>query len=184
MNHTIGVCGFGRCGSTMVMAMLWAGGCPCPGEAPWEDPFPHKAQPGTALKLLDLYKVRGLPAAAEWKFIWLDRDPMEQARSQIKFAMATMPGAIKDPEDAIHRFACSYGQDRPRDLAFLRRHGEVMVLQYERILAAPLKFAKALRRFYPELDLRKAAAIVHERDGVCRPDLAVELAVVQGRLYR
>lgn len=172
----IGVCGFGRCGSTMVMGMLVAGGARCnvpPTHEEW--PLPEYAELGQAVKLLDIFRHHPLPLAPAWSFVWLDRDPVQQGRSHIKFGNA-MAG-LDLPDEAALAYAASYAKDRPGCLSFLRAHGSVLVLQYERILTAPRKAAKALREVYPALDVTAAAAVVHPRDGACRPDLSVELAV-------
>lgn len=175
----VGVCGFGRCGSSMTMAMLDAGGlAPAMGSQmgsyelrdirdAWSVPLA-----GRAVKLLESVLHFGVPDAPEWRFVWLDRDPVEQAKSQLKL-MAPFVGPFKP--DAIDRLARSYEADRPRALRLLRRRGEVLVMQYERVLASPRKAAKQLRQVFPDLEVDAAAAAVHDRDGRCREDLDVEL---------
>lgn len=181
MEPTIGVCGFGRCGSTMVMAMLNAGGCPPVAgshsgtfevanvAAALQSPF---ALPGHAVKLLDAVLWDWLPSSPEWRFVWVDRDPTQQARSMVKFASLIMGRPLEPGAEQV--FAASYTADRPVALAGLKRLGPVLVLRYEDVLADPLKAARALRRFWPTLDTIAAAAVVHDRTGECRPDLAVE----------
>ncbi len=181
--HTVGVCGFGRCGSTMVMRMLAAGGCPPLAEDP-----PHESDldtvfrmwpddlAGRAVKLLDSPRWnRCVPFAREWRFVWLDRDPLEQARSHIKFLMEGMGVPVADPAAAVAKFAASYHRDRPELMKLLRRNGDVFVLRYERALANPHRAARQLKQVWPGLDVEAAAAVVHARDGRCRPDLSVEL---------
>lgn len=182
----VGVCGFGRCGSTMVMTMLAAGGLPpvdgsSPGCYEVSD-LAHifKLGPayfaGRAVKLLDSVLYYGVPLASEWRFVWLDRDPKQQARSQVKFIS---PFVTALPDGAAASFAASYGRDRPAALGALRRHGEVTVLRYEDMLANPRKGAKRLRAVFPDLDIDAATAVVHRRDGACRPDLSVEIALTK-----
>lgn len=185
MTAAIGVCGFGRCGSTMVMSMLAAGGVPIAGgltEPPYELPGVRKAWSlplaGRAVKLLDSAQHYGVPPAAAWRFIWLDRDPIQQARSHIKFINIFMAAPTAD--DAVELFAASYKKDRQPLLDLLRRNGTVTILSYERVLADPSGTARKLSNIYPGLDADSAAATVHERDGICRPDLAVELAIASG----
>ncbi len=187
-NMTVGVCGFGRCGSTMMMRMLAAGGCaPVAGA---ENP-PHESTnlrtlwsmsprqlEGRAVKLLNapmLYN--SVPVAHEWRFVWLDRNPLEQARSHIKFLTGIGGVSIQDVPGAVAKFAASYGSDRPRIVPLLRRNGPVLVMRYERILEHPHRAAKQLRLIWPDLDTDKAAAVVHDRDGTCRPDLSEELRI-------
>lgn len=178
--HAVGVCGFGRCGSTMVMGMLDAGGlAPAPGSQmgsyeltdirnAWFTPLA-----GRAVKLLDSVLHFGVPDAPAWRFVWLDRDPVEQAKSMLKLMSPFTRGEFAP--DAVDRLARSYEADRPRALGRLRKHGDVLVLQYERVLANPRKAAKQLRRVHPELEVDRAASVVHDRDGACRDGLDFEL---------
>jgi len=182
-DYAVGVCGFGRCGSTMAMAMLDAGGLtPADGSAErsyelgnirdaWRVPLV-----GRAVKLLDSVLHFGLPGAPAWRFVWLDRNPVQQALSTLKLMAPLLGESEEYAPDAIERLTASYAADRPRALAALRRRGPVLVLDYERVLIQPRKAAKLLRReVWPSLDVDAVAAVVHERDGACRPDLAFEL---------
>lgn len=178
----VGVTGFGRCGSSMVMAMLAAGGVPLAGDpspGSWElsggVEVAHTLDlSGKAVKLLDSVTYYGLPPAPSWRFIWLDRDPVEQARSHLKFIRWAAPdepllGA------SVEGFAASYTRDRARVVGAYRRAGYVLVLRYERVLLSPGAAARKLaRHIWPGLDCEAAAAVVHERDGRCRPDMSVE----------
>jgi len=87
------VCGLGRCGSSLMMQMLHAGGLTCTGEAP---PYEHPngamnhfnarwltQQTDKATKVLLPHHVKFLPA--NYYFIWLERNPLEQAKSTFKF---------------------------------------------------------------------------------------------------
>lgn len=183
----VGVCGFGRCGSTMVMSMLVAGGM-TPGNA--ADP-PYEGDPaalhgrdlsGTCVKLLDGAGLASVPQGPtpSWRFVWLDRDPLEQAKSYVKFLRTLAPvtgvGAL---DRDIPALAHSYRRDRPQLLGLLRRIGPVLVLDFERVLANPRKAAKLLRReVWPGLDVAAAAGVVHVRDGACRPDLSAEFRLI------
>jgi hypothetical protein len=183
---TIGVCGFGRCGTTMTMAMLIAGGVPTmrgAEEVPYELEDIRLAHvqrdlDGHAVKLLDSALHYGVPPARSWRFVWLDRDPLQQALSQLKLlsGFGVLDGTDSFDDDAVAGWMRSYAADRPRALAVLRRHGPVLVMEYERVLAQPRKAAKQLARLWPGLQVDAAAAVVHRRDGRCLPDLAVEVA--------
>lgn len=201
---TIGVCGFGRCGSSLMMQMLAAGGVPmCPGSvepsgelrggsAGYAD-LTADGLAGTAVKLLDFPSREPLPPAAEWRFVWLDRDHRQQAMSTLKLHLAA--GILQRPDrnaPADERLKAewelsrtakqlveSYRRDRPKILGLLRAAGPTVVLQYEQILANPRRQVRHLRRIAPDLDGAAAAAIVHDRDGRCRPDLTVELAGIE-----
>lgn len=185
-NWAVGVCGYGRCGTTMLMSMLVAGGCP-PGNA---QQVPYEGDPaalagrdltGTAVKLLDAVLHDGIPLGTpRWRFVWLDRDPQQQALSHVKFLRTMYPvTGIAVDDGAVERFAASYPRDRPRAIAGLHAHGGVLKLRYESVLADPQGAAIVLAaRVWPGLDVAAAAAAVHRRDGACRPDLAVELASI------
>lgn len=175
----------------MVMRMLAAGGCPMVVGA--ENP-PHESNldsvwrmrpddlAGRAVKLLDAPRWRqSVPFAREWRFVWLDRDPLEQARSHVKFLTAGMGVPVVDVSAAVAKFAQSYGRDRPGLMQLLRRNGTVFVLRYERVLANPHRAARQLKQVWPGLDVEAAAAVVHARDGRCRPDLSVEVELTARR---
>lgn len=188
-DHAVGVCGFGRCGSTMLMSMLVAGGCP-PGNAaavPYEgDPaaLAGRDLSGTCVKLLHGSRMGEIPAGtAAWRFVWLDRDADEQAKSMVKFLTVMAPATgIRPVANAERRLARSFAEDRPYLLGALRKVGPVLVLDYERVLTQPRRTAKLLRRaVWPGLDVDAAAAVVHKRTGRCLPDLAFELSTLGGR---
>lgn len=185
---TIGVAGFGRCGSTMIMGMLDAGGIqPVAGtsEASYElevdalHALTTADVVGRSVKILELWRYGPLPPA-EWRIIWLDRDPLEQAKSQTKFLMSLTPGLLSVTEDeAVRRFAESYNEQRAASLGVLRRRSPVTVIQFERVLANPSKAAKVIAGVCPEwtFDRAAAAAVVHDRGPECLPDLATEIGL-------
>jgi hypothetical protein len=178
---TVGVCGFGRCGSTMVMEMLASGGVPT---APGADPLSHEhpwrqngigwlaAQDldGRAVKLLDMILYPDetpLPQPESWRLVWIDRNPRQQARSHVKFLRST---GLRVPAVSVKTFEGSYAADRPRALAALSDLGPVHVDSYERALAEPAAFAVALSAFlHPalHLDAATAARVVHARSPRC-----------------
>lgn len=179
MKPTIGVCGFGRCGTSMTMAMLAAGGVPIAGQdsPPYELPDLRDAWSmdltGKAVKLLDVVlRAEAVPYAPEWRFVWLDRDHVEQARSAVRFLSAA---GYPVPPDAAARFRDSYRRDRPDALRLLRGAGPVLVLRYERVLEDPRRAARRLKTLWPELDVKAAAGAVERRDGRSRRHLAAEV---------
>lgn len=181
----IGVCGYGRCGSTMVMMMLVAGGMTpvdMDGTPPHELPDIrqawHRPLAGQAVKLLDSALYFGIPPAPAWRFVWLDRNTREQAKSHAKFLAALDVIPPGDRAGAARRFEASYRRDRSRVLDLLGAAGEVLVLTYEQVLADPAGGASRLREVWPDLDVAGAASVVHKRDGRCRPDLSVETSMV------
>lgn len=180
---TIGVCGFGRCGSSMAMAMLDAGGVPpVEGSSPgsYELPglenmadVPAETLNGRAIKLLDAISYYRLPKVPEWRFLWIDRDPVQQARSMVKFSEAVM--GIEMADDDVERFAQSYRDDRSRVIDAYNALGKLFAVDYEDVLADPLRCAQFISGLVPApFDVEAAAAVVQKRPPECAPDLAFE----------
>jgi hypothetical protein len=186
----VGVCGFGRCGSSMVMRMLDVGGVPpVAGSAArsYELPSPESTTAlgpaeleGRAVKLLDmvLYPELAFPQADRWKFVWMSRDHTQQARSQVKLlrTLGDLP-SMTSPSHAVRGFAASYARDQQRAIELLALRGPVWVDTYEAAIREPLAFADRLARFLSptfDLDAESAAQVVHDRRPYCAPDLAFE----------
>jgi len=188
---TVGVCGFPRCGSTMVMKMLDAGGvAPVAGtslvsyELDHLDSFlqlPVDALRGRSVKLLDfaLWQGVGTWPVTDWSFIWIRRARGEQARSQQKFHRWALPHLR--PVPSTSSLKRSYDRDEPVALSHLRRLGDVCVLAFEEILTGPSTAARDLKAFlgaeHPNFDAHAAAAVVIDRDPACAPDMAFEEAL-------
>lgn len=130
---------------------------------------------GRCVKLLDSVLYYGIPPAPAWRFVWLDRDPVQQSRSQVKFVKGVGVPLPEDDATVAAQFAASYRRDRPRALARLHAAGQVVRFRYDDVLTDPRAAARRLRSdIWPDLDVPAAAAVVHRRDGTCRPDLAFE----------
>jgi hypothetical protein len=169
----------------MVMAMLAAGGWrPVDGtmagshELPNLDELPTFGPDllaGRTIKLLDACVHYELPAA-DWRFIWIDRDPGEQAKSLVKFISGIMGMSLGS--DAGPSLAASFVADRPRVLDAYRALGPVVEVHFEDILMRPIAGACALATIAPGLDVQEAAGVVHWRSPKCLPDLDVERRLV------
>jgi len=185
------VCGFGRCGSSLTMQMLEAGGMPVTGDYPtFEDA--HGAQPGNtawfqrqiggAVKVLDPQRV-GLPKDIPCRVIWLDRRPEEQAKSQVKILRQLQHvGGLN--RHAVRAFAASYGPDRVKALAAIRAAGfGLLQLSFEGLLAAPLPSAMTIAHFLgePMMDWHRMARVVQPRSTACRPDMSLEISLLAER---
>jgi len=132
-DRVIVVCGFGRCGTSLVMQMLSAAGVRCLGEWPsFEcptinplsiDPDTMRQAQGGAIKVLDPHRV-GLPDGFKYDFVWLTRDPYQQALSSIKFGNALGLGLIVagGSRGAAAALARSYRLDEPAVLRALWAH--------------------------------------------------------------
>ncbi len=178
----VGVCGFGRCGSTMLMRALDAGGVkPTDGssEIGYEvDPgrLYDLPQDGRAVKLLDCV-LHGYLCRADWKFVWLDRNSLQQAKSHAKL-LRTL--GVRVPTGAISGFERSHVLDRPRALAALHDRGPVLELSYEYAVAEPYAFMGDVADFLAPLplDVKEAARTIHRRSPKCRRDMAFEISGV------
>lgn len=176
--HCIVVSGFGRCGSSLVMQMLDAGGVPCLGKYPSFEAH-DMVRPGQAVKILDPQRADPTPYAIppDARVIFLTRDPSEQARSLAKFT-SIMVGL-------------SYSRDQRRALAVqLRddwRHARsaigsrpLLVLSFESLLALPLVCARKLAEFVGgEFDVGAAARQVRPRTPECAAGMDMEIALMK-----
>ena len=116
------VVGLGRCGSSLTMQMLAAGGMPVHGKAPTyevEEAMVGRmdrawlaAQRG-AIKVLEPKRMPSLvldhPGNA---IIWLDRDPDQQAKSQAKF-LHLVADTPKLSRKAVRGLAALHGPRSP-----------------------------------------------------------------------
>ena len=170
------VSGFGRCGSTMVMTMLQAGGVPwtadaseLSGETPGLDAALAAVTPGHAVKVLlgraaDARAIRG----EDRRVVWCSRDPREQAKSMEKFMhrMRLIPPDIP--------VAAALKQSLPAETVqarrILRRAGTpVLVLDYATALRNPVGAALRIAAFLPQyqVDASAAAEVVQARSARC-----------------
>lgn len=136
---------------------------------------------GGAVKMLDPNRAIFPPARA-WRFIWLDRDFKEQAKSQLKLMAATMPGhAFDTGRRARAALARSYATDRTICLhrlhALAGTPSGVLMLRLEQILAQPLTTALRIGAWLDQpFDASAAADVVLPRSARCYPGmLEVEL---------
>jgi hypothetical protein len=179
------VAGLGRCGTTMVMQMLHAAGTPCAGTPPAFEDIPVSPsrvdhpwlalQRGRVVKWIDptVTRIKGHKGGV----IFLSRDPMEQAKSQAKLLGVCLDrSARRGMANLIQRDTI---RARRIVTAELGSH-YVLLLRFEKVLAAPLAAACQIARACDALDLpfgdeRAAAAVVLDRPAACAPDLAVEM---------
>lgn len=186
------VAGLGRCGSSLTMQMLAAGGMPCVGEPPaFEDarlePGRHVDEAwfrgliGNAIKVLDPHHVQ-LPKAATARVIWLNRDYREQAASQAKFLQAV--AGIGGVEDVAIAFRRSMPAERKQALCALAGW-PILEQAFEALILEPEAAAHAINAFVGgHLDEAAMAHVVRRRPTECAPGLEMELELLaeyQGR---
>jgi hypothetical protein len=184
------VAGLARCGTSVTMQMLHAGGVPCIGEWPaFEvgdvngapvDPAFMARYPGHALKVLDPHRTKLPPLASGGVLIWLDRDPVEQARSQAKF-VHLMTGVPVPNRAHMRSWTAGLRSDRVPALAQFGGWPKLL-LDFEQIVTDPRRAARSiatrLEPWWPNLDAERMADQVRPRPPACAPDLAMELRLV------
>lgn len=189
------VSGLGRCGSSLVMQMLHAGGMACIGDAPdFEDSVNTGGhvddqwlamQAGRAVKILDPHRVGGGSPKTHRLVIWLDRDVDEQAKSHSKFLhhMAGMPLFNRE-----QRRLCANSLKRDRARALVQFKGQpILLMPFEMLIGKPLEAAGLIvdhlrvdqLRFRHPLDIAAMAAVVVPRTIECMPDLSIEESLVR-----
>jgi hypothetical protein len=185
-NHFItAVCGFPRSGTSMMMQMLHAGGMPVftdlekagnSYETEAVTGLPEEAGfladcYGKAVKLLDPLRWRP-PRGHPYRFIWMDRDFRQTARSQAKFLrlLAGLPSSPRDIK-AIRR---SLEKERPVTLSMLRdrtrnyARSDLLVVRFEDVLKDPLGQAVRVSEFLGGgLHVGAMAECVVSRDARC-----------------
>lgn len=187
---TIVVAGLGRCGSSLTMQMLHAGGMPCVGPFPaFEDERVRQrvaladveAWRGQAVKVLDPQRT-GLPG--DVRVIWLDRDPKHQADSQAKFLRQL--GELRADRATRRRIAQRLMVERAQALAVVGRR-PVLQLTFEALLATPGACADRMAAFVRDvavLDVDRMVCAVLPRSPRCQPDLRIELALIDEAMVR
>lgn len=179
---TIIVAGLGRCGSSLVMQMLAAGGAACVGTYPdFEDDltmdlpgidaqrtFVERCK-GRAVKLLDPH-LHQPPIGLEYRSIFLTRHPVEQAKSMLKLV-----GARND-RHARRAMEHSVRGDTGRARAAMTRIGDGSFhnLPFENIIHDPLGAAEGIARYVHRyratpLDVEAMARCVRRRPAGCLP---------------
>jgi hypothetical protein len=189
------VAGLGRCGTSLAMQMLAAGGIPTtPANGPaYETPETGQRRPidpdwwasqrGRAVKVLDPH-INAIPGNLPVLVFVLTRDEREQAISQIKMACF----ATRHAFDAT---TCT--RERVRGMrALLRRDHRAMrmrlpvphhTLEFEDMIRRPRLMAgimaSRLYPWFPTVDTEAMAAVVRPRATACLPYL-LEMEMVDG----
>lgn len=179
------VCGLPRCGSTLTMRMLAAGGLPTIGTEPdYEDDCmlwgrvsvaTLDAIEGKAAKLLEPQRVTARIFDPDRVcVIFLRRDAVQQAASHIK--MLRWAGRrVDDSRRARRLMEASLRSDTARATAMLRRSGcQSLVMPFEYLVSAPHQAAHYLAAFaspIATLDESAMAGVVVPRPVTCLPGM-------------
>lgn len=175
------VAGLGRCGSSLVMQMLAAGGMATVGTFPdfeIEDVahlLPSEPRrwvdlcAGKAVKLLDPQRCRP-PVGPDYHAIWLRRDATEQGRSMLKLI------GLPDTRENRRRMAGSIRRDGPRAklalIAANAHHHGILEISFEAIILDPTAAVRDIADYLGR-DLNRGAmlACIRQRPAWCLPDM-------------
>lgn len=183
------VAGLGRCGTSLTMQMLAAGGAPVVGDypayedtrfgfdSPWATPW--KDSVGQVVKVLDPHRFE-LPTEWPLRTIWLDRNLKEQARSQAKILrlLCGIPAGRND----VRQIAAALSDSTREAIATLADRGPLMRLHFEDILDNPIGAAALMASFarIAPADIEKMAAVVRLRSPRCQPGMDIEVSLCEG----
>jgi hypothetical protein len=178
VGRTVLVTGFSRCGTTLAMTMLAAGGFPVVGKWPYEVPetlrTPWRREfaaqcAGRAVKVLE--PIHFPPPAAPYRVIPMRRDPEAQAQSHRRF-LRTVAG-IPVPRDYVPKLARTLpGLYRQAEQMFTAWGASVTVEAFEDVIGAPERTARRWQIVLDApLDIARMVSVVVPRS----PGLAPEL---------
>ena len=174
------VSGFGRCGSSLVMQMLHAAGFPVTGDYPSFECEEYNMgvvpPPAGASKILNLDCTP--PPGGPYRWIWLDRSPTQQAKSQAKL-LRELAG-IRMSRQKVRAMACSYAPGRQDSFKAMRRlGGPILVLSFEGLVSNPRNAAESIAAFVSCGNIEEMAGVVRKRGPECLPYL-LEAELVSG----
>lgn len=179
------VAGLGRCGTSLMMQMLHAGGVPCVGD--WPDFETNASMPGLFApssfaairgKAIKLITPADLPIGAmpNHVVIWLDRDPQEQARSQLKM-LDGIGAPVANNRKSMRAFVAGLRRDRPLNMAAVGV-GRLpnLRLSFERLITRPAHTVDALEAFllshgYDAVDRQAMQQQIQPRSAACYPGM-------------
>lgn len=182
---TIVVAGLGRCGTSLMMQMLHAGGVPCAGD--WPDfetndsmsgRFDAKAFSALRGKAIKLITPADLPIGPMPRHvvIWLDRDPQEQAKSQLKMLYG-IGAPVANNRKSMRVFVAGLRRDRPLNMA-AAGVGRLpnLRLSFEGLITRPANSVSALEAFllshgYDTVDRRAMQQQTRPRSAACYPGM-------------
>ena len=184
------VSGLGRCGSSLTMQMLHACGLRCAGEFPAFEPEESNVLNGLsadwlrrfeAVKILDPHRGGKFPLT-NVSVIWIDRNPAQQAISQVKFVQ--MVGGLHIEQGAAGKMCKSLQRERP--MALRKYYGMNQVhVSFEDAILATEGFCRQIAEFLSPwyvLDKSKMASVVRPRSNGAKVqcDMEIEMELCAG----
>jgi hypothetical protein len=172
------VSGLTRCGTSLLMQMLSAGGFPIVGGHMGWPAFEHDVNVGGkplprgtvgALKWLDPHRER--PPKAQLS-VYLQRDKAEQSRSIGKFLRAIGVPVDRGFEAAS---AADLRADEPVAIRALEAVGPVLVATFEDMVTFPMAIVAAIeKRTGQSIDVNRAMSAFRARGKACLPYMLEE----------
>jgi hypothetical protein len=154
------------------MQMLHAAGFPVAGEYPSFECEEYNsggaAPPAGASKILNLEC--NPPPGGPYRWIWLDRNPAQQAKSQAKLLWEL--GGVRVSRHMVRALACSYAPGRKDSFEVMRRlGGPILALTFEEIITDPSGAAEKIGSFVGCTGVETMAKVVRNRSPECLPYL-------------
>lgn len=188
------VSGLSRCGTSLTMQMLQAGGLPCAGNWPSFEPpetTGHaqadnmfdlvwlNGQRGQAMKWLDPYRWAPLPSSVPFVVIWLTRNAKQQAKSQAKFA-SLVGGLPPATRQHLRRWEKGLPAAEKKSMTVFGSRPKLSI-QFELLVAHPWTAAELiaafLNPFIGALDTRAMGGCALRRSSDCQPGVDIELGL-------
>jgi hypothetical protein len=185
-NEVVVVAGCSRCGSSLMMEILEAGGLAphCDNRTSYEAGDIMDAAidgngdilrrlSGKCVKVLDPKRLTLPDVPMAW--IWLNRDPVQQAASQAKF-MSALFGIPSPRGSSLADSVAKDNREGPEMLA-ARPTFRLLRVNFEELVTEPRRAVEAVAAFLeiPHTRLDRMVACVTVREPACAPDLAMEL---------
>lgn len=185
------VAGLGRCGSSLTMQMLHAGGIPCLGHPPAFEPPGTSSlnfqpgyvrdHPGHAFKLLDPHKMTLPFPQGEYLTIFLTRNIKRQALSQTRF-LEQSTGLLAS---RLERNKVRHDLKEETQQALYACPKPVRSFTFEEICRSPIGYARQLTYFLASggfaADPERMAACFRPRvaGAEVQPDLKIEMELAE-----
>lgn len=177
------VCGLGRCGSSLVMQMLKAGGLRVPGVHPYHEIIGEDKERYKLTWRDEFDAVKWLNPARQgkgpmpdrlYRCLWLTRDHFEQAKSWIKLSTEARGKGPDNHLEAILKTMVNLRKQEQggKDLVQTVSCEPVPVLRFETILQSPQKAAHGLHVWADRpLDVSAMESAVKARQPQCAPTM-------------
>jgi len=177
------VCGFGRCGSSLVMQMLKAAGISVDGVPPYyETMFGYDGkwiaqQTGRAVKILEPHRHDRNFEPGNYVCIWIDRDLKEQAKSHVQFHREKKKLVVMNPRYSRRELIKFFKKERKEGVRACESLGPTLYLKFEDLIKDSIGSA-ALIGYHCGIPAEKVLImdrVVVPRETKCRDSLDLEL---------